>query len=134
MAVRAKFEDVAHLLPADFEPPARPSKYRNCRTEYRGCVYDSKSEANRAAILDIFVVAGEVLWWTRQVPFWLGSARIKVVVDFLVATPNGIRCEDIKGFETPRFRDIRKLWAAHGPVNLWIVKRSGIEVIVSTHP
>jgi hypothetical protein len=129
MAVRAKFEQVAHLLPPGTVPPARPSKYRNRRTVYGGIRYDSVAEADRAATLDNQVAARVVLWWTRQVPFWLGPANIKVIMDFLVVSPLGVRVEDVKGMETPRFRDIRKLWFAHGPVDLWIVKRSGIEVI-----
>ena len=109
-------------------PPAKRSKYRNVRTEYNGRTYASKAEANWAARLDL---AGDRWWWLPQVAFELGDERY--VVDFLVfgRWREGGRnfwdvvAHDVKGFETPKFEKIRKLWAKYGPCPLVVVKRQG---------
>jgi hypothetical protein len=36
---------------------------------------------------------------------------------------------DVKGVELARFKMIRQLWPAYGPLDLWIVKGSKSEVI-----
>jgi predicted nuclease of restriction endonuclease-like RecB superfamily len=89
------------------------------RTEYRGTVYASKSEANYARYLDALVKAKKVSSWEGQVRVSLvvnGSKVCVMVPDFLVTHRNG-RAEyvEVKGFETPVYKLKRKLFAALFP-------------------
>jgi hypothetical protein len=87
-------------LPGD----PKPSKYRNKRTEYKGKVYDSGREANRAAELDLLVKAGEIAGYAEQVPFLL-AAGIIYRADFVVLEWDGTyRVEDVKGVRTKEYR------------------------------
>lgn len=137
--------------PAD-EFPAKPSKYRAKRTGYNGVMYASKAEAERAKALDEYCMAGrhKGCFWTRQPVFHLGCWENKYVADFLVT--NGlaldyeqkfrdvlvvdIHAEDVKGFETAKFKRDKKLWKKYGPFPLWIIKNGKVvELIVpESHP
>lgn len=104
------------------------SKYRNVRTAYGGVKYDSRAEAARARELDLLKSAGEIVGWTRQVPFMLSAIVYRA--DFLVFGLDGfVWAEDVKGKETQRFRDVRRLWAVHGPCDLSVITKTGTEII-----
>lgn len=66
----------------------KPRKYRNEPIEIDGMRFDSKKEGNYYCQLKLLRMAGEVEWFTRQVPFWL-PGNIKLVVDFLVRFSDG---------------------------------------------
>ena len=102
-----------------------PRKYRNTPTEFQGRKYDSKAEAQRAAELAILVKQDVIAYWMPQPSVELAGLRYKP--DFMVALHTGeIWFEDVKGMETQRFRDIRKLWITSGPpVRLRILKKAG---------
>ena len=122
---------------------SKQHKYHAQPTIYNGLRYDSKAEAIRASELDLLVRAGEIAWWTRQVPFWLGVPCQKMVVDFLVASRHDMTvyewvdrvavkwlsykvwAEEVKGMETPIWRRNKKLWQACGPLLLKVLKRRG---------
>lgn len=88
---------------------------------WRGRCYASKAEMEYAVLL------ASTRTWTREQPVvLLGPSQIRYVPDFAVYgdTEDPIYI-DIKGMETPEFKLKKKLWAAHGPGNLHIVKKSG---------
>lgn len=116
------------------ELTGKRSKYGAEPTVYKGIRYHSKGEANRARLLDGRKESGEILWWVRQVKLYLGIPEHIVIIDFLVCTKTeGSYYEDWKGFETPEFAKTRRLWLAygpsHGPSDLHIVTRKGVEII-----
>lgn len=108
------------------------SKYRSVRTEYDGVTYDSRAESEWAARLDLLKRAGEVLKWQRQVLVKLGP-QITTRVDFKVWTKRGIHFDEIKGVETPAFKQVRRWWRDCGPAPMQICtlkgKRWTIEVL-----
>jgi hypothetical protein len=104
----------------------RRHKYNAVRIEYGGAIYDSKAEATRAAELDVLLKHDRIQNWERQVTVELVKG-FKARIDFKVHDPagQGSWYEDVKGVETQRTRDIKRLWAAHGPLPLVILKRRG---------
>jgi len=107
----------------------KPNKYRATKQLFNGVRYDSKAEAARAAELHHMFRAGEIRGVLRQVPFDLGEG-FRYRADFLVFENSGIvHAEDVKGVETQRFRDIRRLWPLHAPCDLHVLKGSKIEII-----
>lgn len=111
----------------------KPHKYRAVRTEYDGVWYDSGIEARRAAELDILMSADRVMGWSGQVRVPLGEDTV-AVVDFLVWQRRGRWYEEVKGFETPDFRRIRRLWKRHGPLPLLIYKMKNGRWQIETLP
>lgn len=95
---------------------------------YNGTTYHSKMEASRAAELDMLLRGKVIDKWTRQVAVKLGE-DFQTVVDFKVTYIINNRFvvgyEEIKGFETPAFKQVRRLWKKYGPAKLQIMKRSG---------
>jgi hypothetical protein len=127
------------------------SKYRAKRTEYGGRMYDSRAEASYAQQLDLARQAGQVLWWLPQPTFRLDvlTYRADFLVlgyqEFLLVDRQGrdfavnslvaaeVYAVDVKGATPPRWRDIRKLWVAHGPFPLRVVRRNQVaEILVPT--
>jgi hypothetical protein len=106
----------------------KPSKYRNVQQVYNGVRFDSRAEAKRAADLDE-LAADLSLWYTRQPRFNLGCPENVYVADFLVVHGGKVHVEDVKGYATPKFLHDVKLWKAHGPCQLWIRSRNGIEYV-----
>ncbi len=102
----------------------RRNKYDAQRTEYNGVVYHSKAESIRARELDFLLAANEILDWERQVQVLLGP-DFKTRVDFVVTDRNGQHAQEVKGYETPAFRTVRRLWKKYGPYPMSILKRKG---------
>jgi hypothetical protein len=107
---------------------AKPNKYRAKRTEYNGILYDSKAEAEEAAMLDLDIRKGSVAWWLRQVWIPLGP-DFRTRVDFLVGHRHAsirsvvhVYAKEVKGIETREFKRIRQLWPKYAPFMLQIVK------------
>jgi hypothetical protein len=97
-------------LPGD----PKPSKYRNHKTPYKGKVYDSQREANRAAELDMLVKAGEIAGYAEQVGFLLAGG-IVYRADFVVLEWDGTyRVEDAKGVRTKEYRIKKRLMKEKG--------------------
>ena len=100
------------------------SKYQAKRTEYNGHNYASRIEARRAFELDMLIKIGKVYFWIAQPKFFLVRG-FNYVADFLVAGYDHknlltVWAEDTKGVETQRFRDSKRLWAAHGQLPLHV--------------
>jgi hypothetical protein len=92
----------------------RQSKYGNKRTEYKGVMYDSKREADRAWELDQMQKAGIIKGYERQVPFEL-AAGIIYKADFVVEYMDGHKeIEDVKGYRTAIYRLKKKLMKEKG--------------------
>lgn len=115
--------------PRLFGTPRR-NKYRAVPTVHAGVRYDSKAEAERAAVLDQLQASGEILWWLGQPKFRLGCPENVYKSDFLVITPSGVHVEDTKGVETPKFRRDKNLWAAYGPCELHVIKRGKVVEVI----
>jgi len=89
------------------------SKYKSQPTEYMGQRYDSKKEAQYAAILEMSKRAlhpsDKVVSVERQPVFELAGG-IKYKADFRVTYADGrVDVIDVKGFETPIFKLKKKL-------------------------
>ena len=93
------------------------SKYHAIPTVIDGIRFASKSEAKRYGQLKLLQMAGEIRWFTCQVPFHLG-AGVRYVSDFLIVYTDGrVEVEDVKGVETAMFRVKRRLFeAAYQPL------------------
>lgn len=120
---------------SDAVKPAQ--KYHAVPTEYKNRRYDSKAEARRAEHLDLLVGVGHVAWWIPQVTIRLGDISYRV--DFVVAVDpmeTGappefvvVHAEDVKGFETPRFKMCKKLWPKYGPFDLHVIRGGEVEIV-----
>ena len=105
---------------------AKPSKYRNVRTEVDGVSFASKKEARRWSELLLLQRAGQIRDLERQVRFALDVNGIPIchyVADFtyfILNPASGLEgwsfiCEDSKGVETDVFKLKAKLMkAVHG--------------------
>ena len=97
------------------------NKYNATKTEYRGVRYDSKREARFAADLDLRIMAGEVRFWLRQVPFQLIASAYRV--DFVVFETDGsTHFIEVKGYDTPVGKLKRKQTEALYPVKIEVVR------------
>lgn len=116
-------------------PERRAAKYRACPTIYNGRRYASRAEAHYAEGLDLRVRLGELLCWIPQ-PLFLLVTGFAYRPDFLVVgidAPDhrlGAEAVDVKGVETQRFRDAKRLWAAHAAIPLRVVCSGSTELIV----
>jgi hypothetical protein len=90
--------------------------------------FASKLEAKYYERLKLRIAAGEVLWFTRQVPFWL-EGGVKYVCDFLVVLKdpppgsNGVLVIDTKGRDTQASINKRKQLRARCGVDVLVVTR-----------
>lgn len=111
-------------------------KYNAAKTTYRGEVYDSRGEAERAMALDFLLAAGEIDSWTRGRSRVLappcakpGGGRDRAITykpDFEVRKGEEFWCEDFKGRSTEGFRlRLRLWWRVYPTVKLWIVRADG---------
>ena len=108
------------------------NKYHAVQTEYRGIRYASRSEAGRAEVLDLLLRSGDVRWWLRQVPIYIGEPGVDrpFRVDFLVCEKCGlVHAEDVKGVETWSFRRHVKQWLNRGPFPLHVIYSDRTEIV-----
>jgi len=97
-------------------------KYRNVPTAGAdGRTYDSRTEARRAADLKLLRDVGELVCVVPQPRVLLGD--LVYVADFLVMDNVGtVWFEDVKGVQTPRFRQVRRLWRKYMHVPLVVLR------------
>jgi hypothetical protein len=89
----------------------------------RGVTYASNAEAIRAQQLWLLEFAGDVVSIARQVTFELGVPENKYRVDFVVTDKAGRQwAEEVKGYETSKFRRDKKLWKSYGPMPLHVLR------------
>jgi hypothetical protein len=101
---------------------SKKSKFKNIRCQAKdGTNFASKLERDYYEDLLLRWKAGEVLWFTRQVPFWL-EGGVKYVLDFLIVEqlvpgvpmPN-LRLVDTTGTMTNTKRNkLKQLKARYG--------------------
>lgn len=95
----------------------KQSKYRNKKTVYNGILFDSRKEANYAAILDqcrrASRIEDRVLSYEMQIPFQIeinGKKICKYIADFRVKYGDGSeKIIDVKGFRTAIYSLKKKL-------------------------
>ena len=98
-------------------------KFSAIRTEVDGIKFDSKLESKYYGHLKMMVMAGEVVFFLRQVPFHLVGGVV-YRVDFQVFYASGdVAFIDVKGMETPEFINKKKQVEATYPVQIEIVKK-----------
>lgn len=98
-------------------------KFNAKRCEYENIKFPSKLERDFYIQLKMRQVAGEVLFFLRQVPFEL-LGGMKYVVDFQVFYSNGeIEFIDTKGFDTQLSITKRKMVEDAYPIEIKIIKK-----------
>jgi Protein of unknown function (DUF1064) len=115
-----------------FATPPKISKYRAVKRVYNGRLYDSIAESERAGVLDLLMDAGVIDDWVGQVTITLGDITYRV--DFVVIEHGRTHAEDVKGFETVRFKLCKRLWLKYGPCPLHVIKRGNVEIIQGAMP
>lgn len=84
-------------------------KFKAKATETDGIKFASKKEAKRYISLKTLKKAGEIVFFLRQVPFYLPGG-VKYVCDFLIFWANGtVTIEDVKGFKTEIYKAKKKM-------------------------
>lgn len=100
---------------------ARKSKFKNIRCQAQdGTNFASRLERDYYEQLLLRWKAGEVLFFTRQVPFWL-EGGVKYIADFLIVEQSAVgqvvRVVDTTGFFTPAKKNkLRQMQARYGIV------------------
>ena len=109
----------------------RPLRGVPKRTEYNGVVYDSKAEADRAAVLDLLQRGGVIDGWEGQVPIDIGDPGVDLPfkVDFVVTIRGRVHAEDVCGIITRQKQRRIKQWKKRGPFPLHIIRGKIVEVI-----
>lgn len=96
-------------------------KYHAVKTETDGIKFSSKKEARVYSQLKLQQAAGEVVFFLRQVPFYLPGG-VKYVCDFQVFYAAGhVRFLDAKGMQTESFRAKKRMVEALFPVEIEMV-------------
>lgn len=97
----------------------KKTKYGNKKTSYKGFLFDSKKEAERAMELDSLKKKGVIISWFPQPEFKIIHNDVKICsyfADFSVQYHNGyVEYEDVKGVKTDVYKLKKKLVLAfHG--------------------
>lgn len=104
----------------------KPLKYRNIITEVDGIKFQSRAEANYYGKLKLYIKAGEVESFERQVSYDLkvnGILICKYIADFVVKYTNGtIKVVDVKGVRTPLFIIKSKLMLAIHQIDVFEIR------------
>lgn len=111
----------------------RQHKYHAKPTDYGGVRYDSKAEAEYAAMLDLQLATHDIRGWERQVEFPLGR-HDSLRVDFVVTEWHDEYAVDVKGMWVPEFKRKVKLWREYGTLDLLIMERKGKKWIPTRIP
>lgn len=93
-------------------------KFRAKPQEYDGIKFASKKETQRYIHLQNLQKSGEVLFFLRQVPFYLPGG-VKYVLDFMIFRADGsVTMEDVKGLKTPMYIAKKKMVESIYPVEI----------------
>ena len=91
-------------------------KFRSQITEVDGIKFRSKKEAHYYKQLRMLQRNGDVIFFLRQVPFYL-AGDTKYVCDFVEFRKDGtVHFIDVKGFRTPQYIEKKKMVEATYPV------------------
>ena len=98
-------------------------KFKAKQTIRDGIKFPSKLEALYYDHLNLLIKAGEVVFFLRQVPFYLPGG-VKYVVDYQVFYTDGtVAFIDVKGLETRAFIDKKKMVESIYPIEIVVVKK-----------
>lgn len=116
--------------------PQKSNKYHAVKTEFLWVVYDSKDEAARARTLHHQAETGLIRWWhPNRYSFHLGCPENTYRPDFIVCALDGaIHFEDVKGYETPKFKKDKYLWSRYGKIPLHVLTGNKTEIIDPGEP
>lgn len=101
---------------------AKRHKFRAIPTVADGIRFPSKLEAKWYEHIKLKKLAGEVLFFLRQVPLHL-SGGVRYVIDFVVFNVDGT-CQflEVKGYDTPMGKMKRKMAEAEYPITIEVLK------------
>lgn len=98
-------------------------KYQAKPMTLDGIRFDSKAEGRYYSSLKLRVKAGEVVFFLRQVPFYLPGG-VKYVVDFQEFHSDGtVHFVDVKGMETESFKAKKRMVENLYPLEIEVVKK-----------
>lgn len=101
----------------------RRHKFKAKQTINDGIRFHSKLESNYYSTLKLRQRGGDVLFFLRQVPFYLPGG-VKYVCDFQEFHTDGtVHFVDVKGMETPEFKAKKKMVEALYPIEIEIIKK-----------
>ena len=93
-------------------------KFNAVRVETDGIKFASKKESRRYLQLKQLQELGEIIFFLRQVPFYLVGG-VKYVCDFQVFWQDGlVTFEDVKGMKTPTYKAKKKMVEASFPIKI----------------
>lgn len=93
-------------------------KFNAQRTELDGIKFASKKEAHFYENLKIRKLAGEIVFFLRQVPFHL-PGNVRYIVDFMTFNADGtVKFIDCKGMKTPLYIAKKKMVEAEYPIEI----------------
>ena len=93
-------------------------KYKATSIVLDSIKFASKKEGNHYSNLKILQKNGDVLFFLRQVPFFL-PGNVKYVCDFMVFWKNGdITFEDVKGYKTTLYITKKKMVESLYPIKI----------------
>lgn len=91
-------------------------KFNNIRTEADGIKFQSRKEAKFYENLKLRRLAGEIVFFLRQVPLHLAGG-VRYVVDFLTFNSDGsVHFVDVKGMRTALYIAKKKMVEAEYPI------------------
>jgi hypothetical protein len=97
-------------------------KFGAKRTTIDDINFSSKKEAKRYLQLKKLEKAGEVVFFLRQIPFFLSekkNAKVKYICDFQIFWSDGtVTFEDVKGMRTTEYVTKKKLVEAKYPIEI----------------
>lgn len=104
-------------------PAGNRSKYRNVRCEANdGTSFASMLERDYYEKLLLRKLAGDIQWFTRQVPFWL-EGGVKYICDFVVVErPTAVVVVDCKGYQTQDSKNKFKQMKARYGIEVHLVR------------
>ena len=93
-------------------------KFNAVRTELDGFKFASKKEGKRYEELKILQTNGDVIFFLRQIPFYLAPGT-KYVCDFQVFWKDGtVTFEDVKGYKTSEYKTKKKMVEYKYPITI----------------
>lgn len=108
----------------------KKNKFGAKKTIFNGVKYDSKAEAEYAALLGLHEKMGIVSEIETQPKVYLSNAKILYKPDFCFLRNGQKIYVDVKGHRTAVFNIKKRLWAAYTNDTLEIVKKQGGKFIV----
>jgi hypothetical protein len=104
-------------------------KYNAKLIVFDGFKFRSKAEHERYIILKMMYSSGQTEWFSCQPTIHI-TCDFSYRPDFMVVENGEVHYEDVKGLETARFRQAKRLWAKYVPIPLWIIKNGKVVEVI----